>query len=211
MIRLIIAEDHDIVRSGICGLLDAENDMKVVGAVANGVGAMKLLADGTVADLVVTDFRMPKMDGLELLKNIGESYPGLGVLLLSVFADHHYITSAFDNGARGYVLKTSSFEELTFCIRQAVLGRRVMCNGISLSLLENASISALRSSTDIVLSEREVHILELLSQGYNNKEIADMIFASRRTVEGYRQSMVIKAGVRITFQLVRFACKNGLI
>jgi DNA-binding NarL/FixJ family response regulator len=211
MIKIIVAEDQALIRTGIKGLLDAEKDIEVVGLACNGVQVMKILEEGTFADLIISDISMPEMDGLTLLKNIKDKYPKIRLLLLSMSDNEKHIFDAFENGAIGYVLKNATIEELVFCIRQAALGQPVICNEIGIRLLKQAANRRLVEYTDLELSEKEIQILELISRGYTNQEIADTVFASRRTVEGHRQALVIKTGVKNTAELIRFACKHGII
>ncbi|RYF25988.1 MAG: response regulator transcription factor, partial [Flavobacteriales bacterium] len=111
----------------------------------------------------------------------------------------------------GYILKSSNVEELIFSIRQVINGQKVICNELSMRLLDLASNFTRITPPTILLSEREQEILELISEGYTNQQIADRVFASRRTIEGHRQALIEKAGVKNSAQLVRFACKNGLL
>lgn len=210
MIKIILVEDHPIVRNGIKGLLEVEDDIQVVGLVANGLQALDLLASGIEADVVLTDINMPQMDGMELLAQLKIKYPNIPVILLSMLDSEKLIFDAFELGAAGYVLKNATGEELIFCIRQVASGVQVVCSEIGIKLLKRASMNR-AANTTFELSERELEILELISQGLTNQQIADKVFASRRTVEGHRQAMVLRAGVKNTAELVRFACKNGLI
>lgn len=211
MIRIILAEDHPIVRSGIKGLLEIEEDIQVVGQVASGEQVIELLGSGVETDILLSDISMPGMDGLELLSRVRVSHPKVCVVLLSMLDSEKVIFDAFELGASGYVLKNATGEELVFCVRQVASGLQVVCSEIGIKLLKRATLHSQSSAAALELSERELEILELISLGFTNQEIADKVFASRRTVEGHRQAMVIRAGVKNTAELVRFACKNGLI
>lgn len=211
MIKVIIVEDRALIRTGIKSLLDAEKDIEVLNVASNGVQVMDMLTEGLSPDLILSDISLPEMDGLTLLKNIKDQYPNLKVLFLATSDNEKHIFDAFEHGAIGYVLKNATIEELVFCIRQAALGQLVICNELGIKLLKQAANRRLVEYTDLELSEKEIQILELISQGYTNQEIADAVFASRRTVEGHRQALVIKTGVKNTAELIRFVCKHGII
>lgn len=211
MIRIILAEDHLVVRTGIEKLLAAEADMEVVGLVARGEEVLTLLDQGVVADLILSDISMPGMDGLELLRQLKAKEHAIPVLILSMLDSEKFIFDAFELGARGYILKNATNEELIFCIRQVAVGMKVVCNEISIKLLERAARHQPPTTNTLELNDRELEILDLISKGLTNKEIADKVFASRRTVEGHRQALVLKAGVKNTAELILLACKSGLI
>lgn len=211
MIRIILAEDHTIVRNGIKGILETESDIQVVGLAENGNQVLEMLSAGIEADLVLSDISMPDMDGMVLLKHIRSDFQDIPVIMLSMFENEKFIFDAFELGASGYLLKNTTSQELVYCIKRAMSGVKVICSEIGQTLLKLASKNSQPPAVTIELSDRELEILELISHGYTNQEIADRVFASRRTVEGHRQTMVIKAGVKNTAELVRFACKNGLI
>lgn len=211
MIRLILAEDHPVVRDGIKSILEAGGDMQIVGEAENGQEVIKLLENNVEADLILTDANMPEMDGITLLKKISQDYPTLKVMFLSMVDNEKHVFEAFEFGAKGYILKRANVDELLFSIRQVAEGHKVLCNELSLRLLKSASDFEKTKHPSILLTEREQEILELISEGFTNQQIADRVFASRRTIEGYRQALIEKAGVKNSAQLVRYACKNGLL
>ncbi|RZL40767.1 MAG: response regulator transcription factor, partial [Pedobacter sp.] len=158
-----------------------------------------------------TDINMPEMDGIALVKHVAVKYPTMKVLCLSMMDSEKIVVEAFDHGAKGYILKSANVDELLFCIRQVVKGYKVICNELSLKLLSLTSSLTQTIKPSILLNEREQEILILISEGYTNQQIADRIFASRRTIEGHRQALIEKAGVKNSAQLVTYACKNGLL
>ncbi|WP_113652617.1 response regulator transcription factor [Pedobacter namyangjuensis] len=211
MIRIILAEDHPVVRDGIKSILEAGGDIQVVGEAENGLEVIQLLKNNVQADLILTDINMPEMDGMTLLKTLAKDYPGMKVLFLSMMDNEKYLFDAFEIGAVGYILKSANVDELLFSIRQVYNGHKVICNELSLKLLHLSSNFAKVIQPSILLTEREQEILALISEGYTNQQIADRIFASRRTIEGHRQTLIERAGVKNSAQLVRYACKNGLL
>ena len=148
---------------------------------------------------------------MTLLKTLANDYPGMKVLFLSMMDNEKYLFDAFEIGAVGYILKSANVDELLFSIRQVYNGHKVICNELSLKLLHLSSNFAKVIQPSILLTEREQEILALISEGYTNQQIADRIFASRRTIEGHRQTLIERAGVKNSAQLVRYACKNGLL
>lgn len=211
MIKIILAEDHPVVKDGIKSVLEAGGDIQIVGEAENGLEVIELLNQGVQTDLILTDINMPEMDGITLLKKLAQQYPKLNVLCLSMMDNEKFVFEAFKSGAKGYILKSSNVDELLFSIRQVVNGQKVICNELSLRLLDLASNFTKVTPPKLMLTEREQEILSLISEGYTNQQIADRIFASRRTVEGHRQALIEKAGVKNSAQLVTYACKNGLL
>lgn len=212
MIRLILAEDHVVVRNGLKSILEREDDIEVVAEADNGLEVLSALSSGLQADVVLTDISMPEMDGMTLAGEIQKKYRDVRVMILSMLDNEKYIFEAFNLGIQGYMLKNTSVEELLFAIRHVFSGKQVICMDLALMMLKRAARayddSALASFN---LSARELEVLALIADGYTNQEIADQIFTSRRTVEGHRQHLIDKAGVKNTAQLITFACKNGLI
>ncbi len=215
MIRVLITEDHNIVRNGITTLLNQEVDIEVVGQAHNGLEALELLNQGLAVDVVLTDINMPGMNGMELTQKIKASFPDINVLILSMLDQEDYIIRSIQSGASAYILKNISPEELTFAIRHVHLrSERYLCSELAFKLLDKVSKTkehAFIPATDIDLTRREVEILNLISEGYTNQEIADKLYTSKRTVEGHRQSLLDKTGSKNSAALVRFAVLNGLI
>ncbi|RZK37928.1 MAG: response regulator transcription factor [Pedobacter sp.] len=211
MIKLILADDHPIVRNGIKGILEAEGDIEIVGEVSNGNEALAMLASKFDVDIVLTEINMSEMDGMMLLNRLQRDYPNIKVIILTMVDNDKFAFDAFEMGAKGYLSKSASIEELLFGIREVAAGKEVIYNELGIKMMKKASLNAQALEPDLQLNERETEVLALISEGHTNQQIADHIFASRRTVEGLRQTLVEKTGVKNTAQLVRFACKNGLI
>jgi DNA-binding NarL/FixJ family response regulator len=212
-IRIILAEDHHVVRNGIKSLLEMEDDFEVVGEAANGIEALQLLDEGIEADVVLSDISMPDMDGLELARKLATQYPHIKVIILSMMDNENYVYDAVKSGIKGYLLKNTGRDELVFSIRHVAGGNQVICSELGMQMLWKA----MEAHTQPVpkpykdFSPRELEVLLLTADGYTNNEIAEKLFTSRRTVEGHRQSLIDKAGVKNTPHLIQFAFRTGIL
>ncbi len=218
MIKIILADDHNVVRNGIRTLLDQESDMNIVAEATDGQQVLQLLEKGgtDLPDIIVTDVNMPVMNGMELIEAINERYPGLKTLVLSMLDHERYITQAFKAGTKGYILKTVSAEELLFAIRHICkYNERYLSAEISLKMLDKTLFSPdanyNHQSQPVELSKRELEVLTLIADGYTNLEIAEKLFTSKRTVEGHRQNLIDKTGTRNTASLIRFAIQHKYV
>ncbi|WP_276090572.1 response regulator transcription factor [Pedobacter sp. JY14-1] len=215
MLRVILAEDHNIVRNGIRMLLEADSGIHISGEATNGLEVLNLLDQGTKADVILADINMPVMDGIMLLRELNNRTATLPVLFLSMIDNEKYVAQAFSEGASGYLFKNVSADELMFALRHVSAGGRYICSELSLTLLEkllkDPYPSKNISDTPIDFSEREFEILHLIAEGMTNQEISEKLFISKRTVEGHRQSLLEKTGSRNTATLIRFAIMNRLI
>lgn len=215
MIKVLLAEDHNIVRNGIRSLLDKEDDVHVVGEAIDGLEVLKKLEEGTEIDLVLTDINMPQLNGLALLKELKQNFPDVKVLILSMLEHENYVLQALDSGAYGYLLKNIAEEELMFAIRHVYAGNIYVCSELMSKIIEKLSNIPQENNKElkvaIDLSRREIEILLLIAEGFTNNEIAEKLFTSRRTVEGHRQNLLEKTGARNTATLIRFAVRNGII
>jgi DNA-binding NarL/FixJ family response regulator len=217
MIKIILAEDHKIVRNGLKNLLEKEKNFQIVGEAADGTEVMDLLEKGIEADIVLTDMNMPGMDGAELTTKLRSWPQYIKVVFLTMLDHEKYVVKAFKAGANGYLLKNISSDELVFAIKHVCLyaDGRYVCSELALRLLDRLihlpEINLEKSVTDVEFSKRELEILELMAEGYTNQEIADQLFTSKRTVEGHRQSMIDKTEVRNTAALIKYAVLNGII
>jgi DNA-binding NarL/FixJ family response regulator len=216
MIRVLLTEDHQVVRNGIKSLLQKEEGLEVVADVANGKQALKLLESGIKADIILTDINMPEMSGIELTRQVKSEFPDVKIIVLSMLDHEKYIVEAFKAGACGYILKNVTSEELVFSIKHVCQTKdRYLCRELSLRLLDKLiykpNITVSDEIKEIDLSKREIEVLSLIAEGYTNLEIADKLFTSKRTVEGHRQNLIDKTESRNTAALIRFAILSGLI
>lgn len=209
-IRLLIADDHAILRHGLKRILEAEPDMIVVGEAANGVDAVKR-ARQIKPDVVIMDVSMPEQDGIESLRQIVKSTTSR-VLILSVHMEHHVISEAVSAGASGYLVKDSLDSELVAGIRTIMQGGTVFSSGVSRLLADTSQHNAAgfwRSIEHLTTREREVFLL--LAEGNTPTQVARSLFVSPKTVHTHRQHIMEKLGLRTTTELIRFALREGLI
>jgi DNA-binding NarL/FixJ family response regulator len=215
MINIVLAEDHNIVRSGIISLLEKEPDVRVAGAATNGREVLALLEGGTLADVILADMNMPEMGGIELTAAIKEKYPDCKVVILSALDHEKYVIKAFQAGASGYLLKSVSADELVFAVKHTLLNNLYICSELTSKFLKRLLTipdpATLHEINDIEFSSKEIEILGLITEGYTNQEIADKLFTGKRTVESQRQALIDKTGSRNTAALVRFAIINGIV
>jgi DNA-binding NarL/FixJ family response regulator len=218
MIKVVLADDHKIIRDGVKALIGHEKDIQVTGEAANGHELLSLLAQQE-ADIAIVDVNMPGMDGYEATKHIMQDYTHVKVIILSMLDHENHINKMFDAGAMGYLLKNTGKEEFIHAIRMVASGQKYICADISLYLLSklNTTPSKMQlpvapvKATTTDLSKREIEVLQLIAQGLTNTEIADKLFTSKRTIESHRQSLLEKTGSNNTATLIRFAVLNGLV
>ncbi|MBC8053302.1 MAG: response regulator transcription factor [Sphingobacteriaceae bacterium] len=216
MIKVLLAEDHTIVRNGIRSLLDKQTDIQVVAEATNGLEVLKKLKEGIQADLVLTDINMTQLNGIALIEEVKKISPGTKVLILSMLDQDSYIIQAVNSGVNGYLLKNISEDEMMFAIRHVIAGNLYICSELIEKLLPKfLSIDLQAAKTEsknaVNLSRRELEILLLIAEGFTNNEIAEKLFTSRRTVEGHRLNLLEKTCTKNTATLIRFAVINGLI
>ncbi|WP_286778798.1 MULTISPECIES: response regulator transcription factor [Sphingobacterium] len=217
MIKILLVEDHMVVRNGIKLLLESQDGFEVVGEASNGKEALQFLNSNPVPDIVLTDISMEEMDGIELLHKLKKQYPSIKVVILSMLNQINYVVEAFESGLAGYLVKNVGYNELLFGLNHIANGGRYMSEEIAMILLDQvrsgqsyAQVSG-ELQTDFDISDRELEVLKLIAEGYTNIEIADKIFLSKRTVEGHRQNLIDKAGVKNTAHLVKFAFERGIL
>ena len=210
MKSLIIADDHEVVRSGLRALLDRESDFRIVAEAGDGIEAVRLIDDHK-PDVVVLDLQMPGMTGLDVILEAKRFSPATRIIVLSMFSQDDYVISAFRNGADGFVLKDSSFDELVEAIRACLKGSRYLSESLPDSLLNQIS----GRETDAVsrydqLTPRERVVLKLVSEGLSTTEIGEKLFISPRTVERHRYNIMSKLDLHNERELVRFALLHDI-
>lgn len=217
MIRILLVEDHMVVRNGIKLLLESQDNFEVVGEASNGREALEYLQSQPIPDIILTDISMEEMDGMALLQVLQKEYGRIKVVILSMLNQINYVIEAFGYGLMGYLVKNVGYNELLFALKHVSEGGRYMSEEISMLLLDQVKSGQSYGQNptiirvDFDLSERELEVLQLIAEGYTNIEIADKIFLSKRTVEGHRQNLIEKAGVKNTAHLVKFAFENGIL
>jgi DNA-binding NarL/FixJ family response regulator len=215
MLKILLAEDHNIVRNGIKMLLETESSIHVVGEMVNGLEVIEFFDHGGRADIVLADINMPELDGISMAKELKAKYPEVKVVMLSMHDNEKYISQAFIDGAVGYLLKNISAEELVFSLKHIDTGKKYICAELAVNMLtkliSNGILEQDATFSESDFSSREIEVLHLIAEGLTNLEMADKLFISKRTVEGHRQSLLDKTGSRNTAKLIRYAATNGLL
>lgn len=212
-VRILLADDHAVLRAGLRVLLNAEPDMEVVGEAADGEEALKKVKN-LEPELVLLDLTMPKMNGMECLKEIISAYPDIKVLVLTMHDDEEYLKTVIRLGAKGYVLKKAADVELISAIRTVVKGEMFIYPSMAAALLYqmvNPKVQARADNKAKGLSEREREVLKHLALGHTNQEIADILHVSVKTVDTYKARVMEKLELRKRAELVRYAMENGII
>ena len=212
-IRIVLADDHQIVRQGLQSLLNAETDMRVIGQAATGLEAVEL-TDQLRPDILVTDLMMPELNGLEVTRQALQRSPGTRVIVLSMHANEAYVLQAMRNGALGYVLKDSSLEELVLAVRTVLREDRYLSEAISDDMLQLYQQKERQSALDDpyeTLTNREREILQMVVEGLSSSQIADRLVISARTVETHRANLMRKLNLNSQAELIRFAIRKGIV
>ena len=209
MIRVLIADDHAIVREGIKRTLADTPDIQVVGEAGDGQSLMALIG-GNAADVVVLDLAMPGVPGLELLEDLRRRKPNLPILVLSMYPADQYAVRAIRAGASGYINKASPPSELVAALRSVASGRRYINSDVADSLASHVDVSSPRSLHE-ALSNREYEVMCLIAQGKSVSEIADALALSVKTVSTYRTRILEKLDLRHNAEITRYAMKHGLV
>jgi DNA-binding NarL/FixJ family response regulator len=210
-IKVILADDHAIVRDGLKSVIEKKGDgITVIGEASNGNDVLKL-SKTNPADIYLLDISMPILNGIETTHSLVNKNPQSKVIMLSMHDDRTFVVKALQSGARGYILKESATEEIIFGINEVYRGRYYLSPKISSYLVEDfldREPSALQTAE---LSSRERGILQLLAEGFNNKEIADKLSLSLNTVHVHRNNIMKKLNIHRHADLIRYALKEGMV
>jgi DNA-binding NarL/FixJ family response regulator len=211
-IRILLADDHALVRRGLRLVLEAEPDMEVVGEAGDGAAAIQLALD-TPADLAILDISMPRMTGLQAAAEIRRRKPELRCLMLSMHDNERYLYEALKAGAAGYVRKAVADRDLVDAVRAAMRGEPFLYPGAMTPLIEEYLRQARDESTirEDPLTPREREVLKLIAESRSTKQIAAALVISEKTVERHRENMLDKLGMHDRVELTRYAIRSGLI
>jgi DNA-binding NarL/FixJ family response regulator len=211
--RIVIAEDHKILRQGLRSLLSASDELEVVGEAGDGMSAIRTIKQ-TDPDLVLLDLNMPKMDGIAVIKEIKQYSSEIKILALTMHRREEYILEVFKSGGDGYCLKSAGQEDLMLAIKAVLSGKRYVSPEISDLVLEGyleSRKTIKKKSSFETLTQREKEVLKLVGETYQNKEIADYLCISPKTVEKHRASIMQKLDLHTASALTAYAIEKGLV
>jgi DNA-binding NarL/FixJ family response regulator len=209
VIRVLIADDHGIVRSGLRMLIERQEDMRVVAEAADGVEALEL-AQAERPDVAVLDVSMPRMTGIQAAREVGAHVPSANVLLLSMHDEERYFLEALEAGAAGYVVKRAADTDLIEAVRTVASGRTFLSGSAQRALLRDWE-ERRRTEPEDPLTPRELEVVKLVAEAYTNRQIADTLKLAEKTVESHRANVLSKLGMRDRVELVRYAIRRGLV
>jgi DNA-binding NarL/FixJ family response regulator len=207
-VRVLIADDHGIVRSGLRLLLERQKGVDVIGEASDGVEALEM-AVRERPDLAILDVKMPKLTGLQATRDIKAQAPEVAVLILSMHDDERYLFEALKAGASGYVLKAQADQDLVDAVRAVERGEPFLTPDAQRALIKD--VLERDSEGADVLTPREQEVVKLVAEAHQNKEIAELLHLSEKTVENHRANAMKKLGMRDRVELVRYAIRRGLI
>ena len=213
-IRILLVDDHNVIRHGLRLLIEACADMEVVGEAENGREAVEL-AEKLKPDIVILDIVMPMLNGVETTRQLLRTVPNTRVLVLSSYSEHDRVEQLIEAGASGYVVKQSAGDELLNAVRQIQQGGAFLspavCKGVMDEFRHAIRRKRAASGEESRLTSREVEVLQLVAEGYANKQIADMLGISIKTAEKHRQELMNKLNIHETASLTRYAVAQGLV
>lgn len=212
-IRVLLVDDHTILREGVRALFAGEPDIVVVGEAADGQEAVEKV-ETLLPDIVLMDMVMPRMNGLEATSHIKQRHPDVKVLILSMYDDDEYVQQVIQAGASGYVLKGMAADDLVLAIREVQAGSSFLNPAIAAKLIQDY-VRRVRgdhgAAEEQPLTTREREVLKLIAEGNTNQEIADVLCLSRKTVESHRANIMRKLDLHDVTELVKYALRTGLI
>jgi DNA-binding NarL/FixJ family response regulator len=212
-VRIVIAEDHTILREGLKSLLSSNPDFEIIGEAEDGREAIRCV-EKFKPDLILMDLSMPRINGLDAIKEIKKRFSETKILVLTVHKTEEYILATLKSGADGYILKDSTHAELVLAVKNVLSGKHYISPGISEKVIEGyleGKKTLKRKSSWETLTQREREILKLIAEGYKNKEIGDYLCISPKTVEKHRANLMEKLDLHNIQALTTFAIEKGLV
>jgi two-component system response regulator NreC len=212
MIKIVLADDHQVVRKGLKALLSVESDFQVIGEAGDGLETLKLVEE-LQPEILVLDLMMAGINGLEVTRQLNKKNPAIGIVILSMHSNEAYVLEALRSGAKAYILKESPPEELIHAIKEVYSGRRYLSSPLTERAIEAYTQRTETKSMEPYdqLTTREREILQLTAQGATNAEIASRLYISPRTVETHRTNLMRKLDLHNHAQLIQFAIQLGII
>jgi DNA-binding NarL/FixJ family response regulator len=209
-IKILLADDHRIVREGLRNILESNPDFDVVAEAGDGLILLQLVNE-LCPDVVIMDISMPNLNGIDATRKICSEYPDIKVIGLSMHSDKRFVVEMLDAGARGYLLKDCAAEELSHAIYDALSGETYISNGITMSLMKKMIRDEdAQSGASPVLSKKEVVVLKYIAEGMTTKMIAVKLAVSVKTVESHRLHIMEKLDIHNIAELIKFAIRSGL-
>lgn len=210
--RVVIAEDHTILREGLKALLSQDPGLEIAGEARDGLEAVRVISE-IVPDLALMDLSMPKMNGIDAIREVKRACPDTKVLVLTVHKTEEYVVASLKAGANGYLLKESTHQELLQAVSHVLDGKPYLSPGISHTIITGflAGKPDEMQTPFNSLTQREKEILKLVAEGYKNKEIAEFLYISIKTVEKHRDNIMKKLDLHSTWALTTFAIEHGLV
>jgi DNA-binding NarL/FixJ family response regulator len=209
-ISILIADDHGVIRAGLRALLADFPDLRVIGEASDGSEAITKVLE-LKPDIVLMDLSMPNIGGIEATRQLAQTAPNVRILILTVHEDESLLKEVIRMGAAGYIIKRASQEDLIHAIRVVARGDLYVHPAMTRSLFSGPSPTQTKVSEAETLTLREIEVLQLLAKGYTNRQIAEHLSLSPRTVEGHRANLSGKLGLRSRVELVEYAEKHGLM
>lgn len=210
-IKIITVDDHEIFRKGLNMILNQLPNVRVIGDANNGLNFLELLRNSVPPDLILTDIRMPEMDGIEATKKALQINPRLKIVAISMFGEESYLEKMIAAGAKGFLLKNIEKSELQKAIELIHGGKQYFSPELLPYFTNKFLASSNKDSNDIAFTRREFDILKLISKGLTSKEIGEKLFISKRTVEGHKAKMIDKTGSKNIVDLIVYAIKKDLV
>jgi DNA-binding NarL/FixJ family response regulator len=210
--RIVIAEDHTILRAGLRALFSSRKDIEVVGEAGDGREAVRIV-DNLVPDLLLIDLSMPKLNGIEAIREIKNRHPRIKIIVLTVHKNEEYIMASLEAGATGYILKDASQNELILALEYVMDGKTFLSPSISGKVVDAYLMNKKTNKTSLLdnLTSRELEVLKLIAEGHKNKDIADHLCISLKTVEKHRSNLMAKLDRHNTAALTAYAIEKGIV
>ncbi len=211
-VRIVLADDHAIIRQGLSSLIDKQPGMEVIGQAKDGREAIEIVKN-LVPNIVIMDISMPNLNGIEATRSIHSEFPDIKIIALSMHSNKRFISNMLTAGATGYILKDTVFDELVRAIHIVASGRRYLSTGVADIVVSDyvnrlLKVSDISSNTDLTCREREV--LQLVAEGKSIKQIALELHVSTKTIEANRRRMMEKLGLRSVAELTKYAIREGI-
>lgn len=208
-VRILLVDDHQVLREGLRSLLEQQSNMEVVGEAGDGMTALRLVRE-LEPDLVIMDVNMDGMDGIDATRMIHREHPEIKVLALSMFLRKTFVTEMFKSGAAGYLLKDNAFSEIVEAIRTILGGEKYVCAKVAALLVDEYVQEDQESAVKERLTKREMEVIRMLADGKTSKEIALITETSAKTVDACRRRIMQKLSINSVAELVKYAIREGL-